>query len=354
MAAPSLPTIPEVQYENLTGEHLAADLPPVLTGRTVDEIKNEGRTDLVRLATGETFVRPTAFTRVIPDTAGVLVVNAGNDGPDESQNGNLAVDAAIGIRPRPSTAPSVAAATVSTATGKGVGKNGTPAEALHVMNGMLVHYRLSRILQRLDEFVTTDSHVECDKIVVEAAVIADRLYNAQVGLAEAVYRVEEWQDADLSMTRAERMFLTKGNWHIEWKYSPNAKENVTHDLVNVYDWVMLPASVGEKFYQNGVIDLSQFPGHQLNGSFNALSAMRKTVQWFLSKMEAHRQWVEASNGKMKLDNYFNRQFTDHISTQNGVPDTTEVPSGVANVPKKWIWTVPEASLKSGHHQNALE
>ena len=71
-------------------------------------------------------------------------------------------------------------------------------------------------------------------------------------------------------------------------------------------------------------------------------------------MEAHRQWVEASNGKMKLDNYFNRQFTDHISTQNGVPDTTEVPSGVANVPKKWIWTVPEASLKSGHHQNALE
>ena len=96
----------------------------------------EGRTDLVRLATGETFVRPTAFTRVIPDTAGVLVVNAeiGNDGPDESQNGNLAVDAAIGIRPRPSTAPSVAAA----------GKNGTPAEALHVMNEMLVHHRLSR------------------------------------------------------------------------------------------------------------------------------------------------------------------------------------------------------------------
>ena len=42
--------------------------------------------------------------------------------------------------------------------------------------------------------------------------------------------------------------FTKGNWHLEWKYSPDAKENVTHDLVNVYDWVMLPASVGEKFY----------------------------------------------------------------------------------------------------------
>ena len=48
-----------------------------------------------------------------------------------------------------------------------------------------------------------------------------------------------------------------------------------------------------------------------------------------SKVEAQRQWVEASNGKMKLDNYFNRQFTDHITTQNGVPDTTEVPAGAA-------------------------
>ena len=94
--------------------------------------------------------------------------------------------------------------------------------------------------------------------------------------------------------------------------------------------------------------------------------MRKTVQWFCqdcfeesaategvvfvlrrrSKVEAQRQWVAASNGKMKSDNYFNRQFTDRITTQNGLPDTTEVPAGVANVPRKWIWTVPEASLKS--------
>ena len=80
------------------------------------------------------------------------------------------------------------------------------------------------------------------------------------------------------MTKAERMFLTKGNWHIEWKNLPYAKANVTHDLVNVYDWVMLPASVGEKFYQNGAIDLSKFPCHQLNGSFKALSATRKCVQ----------------------------------------------------------------------------
>ena len=41
MAAPSLPTVPEVQYENITGEQLAADL-AVLTGQTVEEVKNEG------------------------------------------------------------------------------------------------------------------------------------------------------------------------------------------------------------------------------------------------------------------------------------------------------------------------
>ena len=41
MAAPSLPTVPEVQYENMTGEQLAADL-AVLTGRLIEEIKNEG------------------------------------------------------------------------------------------------------------------------------------------------------------------------------------------------------------------------------------------------------------------------------------------------------------------------
>ena len=99
--------------------------------------------------------------------------------------------------------------------------------------------------------------------------------------------------------------------------SPNAKENVVHDLVNVYDWVMLPSSVGEKFFRNGTIELSQFPCHQLNGSFCALSARRKTVQWYCqgcfdenadyegvvfvvrrrSKNEAQRKWVAASNNK---------------------------------------------------------
>ncbi|CAE7256841.1 unnamed protein product, partial [Symbiodinium sp. CCMP2456] len=165
-----------------------------------------------------------------------------------------------------------------------VGKNGTLAEALRLMNEALTPRRLSRngpvnlevsaaltrmdfgkdvtkIWQRLDEFITSDSRTESDKIVSEACAIADRLYNAQVGLAEAVYRREwneEWAPllsfiipaTRYAMTRAERMFLTKANWHLEWKCSTNAKENLAHDLANVYDWVMLPSSVGEKFYQD--------------------------------------------------------------------------------------------------------
>ena len=253
---------------------------------------------------------------------------------------------------------------------------------------------VTKVWQRLDEYVTTDSQTECDKIKMDACAIANRLYDAQVGLAEAVYR-REWNDewapilsllipgtrsgglsgcrfehpdehsngpmsslrlrmnslginvvqngpnecmvetAWYAMTKAERMFLTKGHWHIEWKLSSIAKENVVHDLVNVYDWVMLPSSVGEKLFRNGTIELSQFPCHQLNGSFCALSAMRKTVQWYCqgcfdenadyegvvfvvrrrSKNEAQRKWVAASNGKMKLVNYFNRQFTDHLHAE---------------------------------------
>ena len=163
------------------------------------------------------------------------------------------------------------------------------------------------------------------------------------------------------MSRAERMFLERGDWHLEWKLSATAKENLFHDLVNVYDWIVLPQSVGQKMFRTGTIDLSQFPCHQLNGSFCALSAMRKTVQWFnqgcfdmnaanegivffvcrRSKTDAQRKWVEGSNGKMKLDNYFNRQFTDHISTQNGYLENDDEHVGVAGLPKKWIWNFPD-------------
>ncbi|CAE7351810.1 unnamed protein product [Symbiodinium sp. CCMP2456] len=407
----TMPTVPEVQYENITGEQLAVDL-AALTGRPIDEIKNEGvqatlaslhltgrlqveRQDMVRLATGEFFVRPTASVRVNPENAGVLIVDAeiGNESPNAELSGNQAIDAAMGIRPRPTCAPSV-----GTAAGKGVGKNGAPAEALRLMNETLTPHRLSRngpvnlevsaalarmdlekdvtkIWQRLDEFITSDSRSESDKIVSEACAIADRLYNAQVGLAEAVYR-REWNDewapilsfvipgTRYAMTRAERMFLTKGNWHLEWKNTTNAKENLVHDLVNVYDWVMLPSNVGEELYQTGTIALSQFPCHQLNGSFCALSATRKTVQGFCqdcfeenaahegvvfivrrrTKLEAHRNWVEASNGKMKLENHFNRSrgiirmpLTDvMMRSTNGPPAALPCGNGIMEPPGDFV------------------
>ena len=82
-------------------------------------------------------------------------------------------------------------------------------------------------------------------------------------------------------SKAERMFLEKGHWHIEWKLTANAKENVVHDLVNVYDWLMLPASVGCQ----GCFDE--------NADYEGLVFVVRRR----SKNEAQRKWVTASNGK---------------------------------------------------------
>ena len=46
---------------------------------------------------------------------------------------------------------------------------------------------------------------------------------------------------------------------------------------------------------------------------------------------------------MKLGNYFNRQFTDHVSTQNGYLENDDEHVGVVNLPKKWVWNVPDDS-----------
>eukprot|EP00439_Symbiodinium_sp_Y106_P065433 s532_g10.t1 len=112
----------------------------------------------------------------------------------------------------------------SMATRSGTGKktkhvelrNDFPVESLHLMNETLTTHRFSRngpvnrevsaalsrmdmskdvtkVWQRLDEYVTTDSQTECDKIAMDACEIANRLNDAQVGLAEAVYR-REWND----------------------------------------------------------------------------------------------------------------------------------------------------------------
>ena len=57
--------------------------------------------------------------------------------------------------------------------------------------------------------------------------------------------------------------------------------------------------------------------------------------------EAKRVWTNATTSKrMKLDNYFNRQFTDHISIQNATLVETD---GDSN--GKWMWTVPSEASK---------
>ena len=143
------------------------------------------------------------------------------------------------------------------------------------------------------------------------------------------------------MTKAERLFLTKGNWHVEWRSAHWAKENATDALVNVYDWLCLPMPLAMRLYNNGIVDLSRFPCHQLNGSFNALSALRKTVQWAnqgvfeeaecdmrrhccLHCVSPHKGDCNEKMGGWRTRRecpsetgellYFNRQFTDHIST----------------------------------------
>ena len=173
-----------------------------------------------------------------------------------------------------------------------------------------------------------------ERVVERANDLADRLLRAQVGLAETLYK-REWNEDTApmlsvllpgtrsggttacrfdhpdqhsngpmsslrmrmhslgiqteingpndwmietswtQMTRAERLFLTKGDWHVEWRSAHWAKENATDALVNVYDWLCLPMPLAMRLYNDGVVDLSRFPCHQLN----ALSALRKAVQW---------------------------------------------------------------------------
>ena len=41
--------------------------------------------------------------------------------------------------------------------------------------------------------------------------------------------------------------------------APNDEKNAVVNLVNVYDWVMLPIEIGKEYYQTGEIDLTRFP-----------------------------------------------------------------------------------------------
>eukprot|EP00439_Symbiodinium_sp_Y106_P081960 s2757_g21.t1 len=360
MANPAMPTVPEVRYEEMTGEQLAHDLAS-LTGRSVTDIQNEGQTCFDWREANLMFARLSQ-----QGNGGRTLVVDGEIAPSvplEAMTSNQMIDVNQGIRPDPRTAAMLVQPNAEQTASAGIpptvplpgtlnpeiGRNDFPVEPLHLMNETLTTHRFSRngpvnrevsaalsrmdmgknvtrVWQRLDEYVTTDSQTECHKIEMDAGAIANRLHDAQVGLADAVYR-REWNDewapilsllipgtrsgglsgcrfehpdehsngpmsslrlrmnslginevqngpnecmvetAWYAMTKAERMFLEKGHWHIEWKFTANTKDNVVHDLVNVYDWIMLLAGVGEKFFRNGTIELSKFPCHQLNGSF---------------------------------------------------------------------------------------
>ena len=269
-------------------------------------------------------------------------------------------------------------------------------EVAAALTAMDCGVELTRVWRELDHYVGNVVEHDRERVVERANDLADRLLRAQVGLAETLYK-REWDErlapmlsvllpgtrsggttacrfdhpdqhsngpmsslrmrmhslgiqteingpnnwmietSWTQMTKAERLFLTKGNWHVEWRSAHWAKENATDALVNVYDWLCLPMPPAMRLYNNGIVDLSRFPCHQLNGSFNALSALRKTIQWanqgvfeeaecdatvaFIvfrrTKATAMRRWVAGGpggNARVKLANYFNRQFTDHIST----------------------------------------
>ena len=116
-----MPTVPEVQYEALNGEQLALDLS---RGRSVDEIVREGvhvtlilmhaagelpfdRPDLLRLARGESHVRPIEQVRITPVHGGRVLVVEGEIAPSvplESLTNNQMIDVNQGIRPDPRTA----------------------------------------------------------------------------------------------------------------------------------------------------------------------------------------------------------------------------------------------------------
>ena len=252
MATPTLETVPELRYEDMTGEELAQQVAE-LSGMTVSEVMTDGvqtslvalhlsggvpedREDLIRLATGETFVRPTAFTRVHPApnaAGGVMIVDVPME--DINLTGPQQIDAAIGIRPvtananvvnDPAAAKATPAAKAAPVPNDGrppnappvdhLGLNDIPVETTHLMCERVQMHRLSRngpvnrevcaaltlmdcgkdvktVWSDLDMYVVNDSTDEMGKIEQEAMRVALRLYEAQMALAEAVYK-REWSE----------------------------------------------------------------------------------------------------------------------------------------------------------------
>ena len=123
IANPAMPSVPEVRYEELTGEQLANDLAGI-SGQNVTDIQNEGahvtlimmivaaelpfdRQDLLRLARGDSYVRPIESARVTARNGGRTLVVDGEIAPSvplEAMTSNQMIDVNQGIRPDPRTA----------------------------------------------------------------------------------------------------------------------------------------------------------------------------------------------------------------------------------------------------------
>ena len=229
------------RYEEITGDELAQNVAD-LSGMSLHDVITDGvqtslvalhmnggvpedRQDLIRLANGESFVRPTAFQRVHPDpnAPGVLVL----DVPLESMTGPQRIDAAMGIRSsnanaKPSAAPSMAAPAAGTAISSSNARlqNATdetakfPPESTHLMRETLFPHKLSRngpvnrevcnalnkmdcgadlrkTWNDLDKYVTLEDKREKNEIETCAKGMAKILHEAQVQLAEAVFK-REW------------------------------------------------------------------------------------------------------------------------------------------------------------------
>ena len=185
---------------------------------------------MIRLATGESFVRPTAFHRVTPDpnAPGVLVL----DVPLESMTGPQRIDAAMGIRS--SNANASQAARPSVAPALTAPAENVPPESTHLMRETLFPHKLSRngpvnrevsnalnkmdcgidlrkTWNDLDKYVTLEDTEEMTKIETYAKGMARKLHEAQVNLAEAVFKREWSEECPHS--------FTADAWNTKWRVS---------------------------------------------------------------------------------------------------------------------------------------
>ncbi|CAE7247920.1 yqkD [Symbiodinium sp. CCMP2592] len=341
-----LEPVPEHVIEAITGEQLAIDV-AALTGHTIQEVRLEGvQTTLVALyKSGGVREGRLNLQRLKPPV------------PSVSNEPNAALNAV----------PCESA-----------------WEARHLMNETMVQHRLSRKGPVSVEVSNAFTAMDCE---VELTHVWNKL---DLYITTALFK-REWDENTAPMlsvllpgtrrggTTACRFYYSDqhwngplnelfmnmhslgsqpemngpNNWMVESTWTgmtkagrlqlecgmemPGMGERECHRFLDECVRLAMLAVVTNGLYTTGMLDLSRFPCHQLNGSFNALSALRKTVQQanqgvseenandeamaFIAfrgtKTVALRRWVAGGAGghaRMKLANYFNRQFAGHIST----------------------------------------